>query len=106
MCDTPGLYASDVHRVAEVVGVLGFCEPGGLAGGFAGETALGFGAVVLTRLVAMVGVKKLFAIQALTQSGLCHRSLLDWVGKISHTGHMRALRRSLKKTEDDPKKTR
>jgi hypothetical protein len=68
MLGTPGLHASDMHRVAEVPVVLGLGQPSSLTGGLARAAAFSGGAEALTLAVAMVGIKILVATQTLALS--------------------------------------
>ncbi len=106
MCSAPGLHARDVHRALEVVAVVGLGQPGALAGGLAGPAALGPRAVPLAFAVAMVGIKKEFATQALALSRLRHGGSSTGSRNATPAAAREPSGHSLKKTDPDPKKTR
>src|SRR5450631_1327602 len=73
MSGAPRLYALDVDRAAEILGVLGLGQPGPLAGRLARAPARRGRAIPVALTAAAVDVEKLPTAQALALSGLRHR---------------------------------
>src|SRR5262245_40406266 len=73
MARSPGLAAREVHGPLEVILVLGFGDPTGLAGGLAGRSAPASGAVALMPAAARIRTKKLQAALAFAAIPTSHR---------------------------------
>src|SRR5262245_17804120 len=73
MARSPGLAAGEVHGPLEVILVLGFGEPAGLACGLAGCSAPRSRAVALVPAVARIRTKKLQAALAFAAIPTSHR---------------------------------
>jgi hypothetical protein len=106
MQGAPGPHPAHMHGAAEVVLVVRFGKPRGLAGGLAGALAIRFGAVPLPFSNAPVNIKKYLAAQALTLSRLSHGHSSNGSRNATPSATRTPSRGSLKKTDSAPKKTR
>ena len=106
MLGAPGLHAGNVHGVSELVAVVALGQPGGLAGALAGAAAFGLRAVPLAFPIAMIGIKKEFATQALALARLRHGDSSTGSRSATTAAAREPSGRSLKKTDSGPKKTR